>query len=83
MSDFPQDPNNKRSLYIMAMGIAFEFGFVIAVPLISLGQLGKLLDAKHGTHYWVFIGIGLAIISSVTWFYKRIKIIAKNLHNIR
>lgn len=54
--------------------MAFELGFVIALPLIGLGLLGQWLDTKFVTEpLFVLVGILLAIISTTIWLTRRIK----------
>ena len=62
-----------------AASLAFEFGFIIALPLVAFGLLGKYLDGKLGTNYIALIGILLAIIASTVWLSKRIKSILEDL----
>lgn len=71
--------NKQRFLVMKALNIATEFGFIIALPLIFFGYLGKFLDRKYGTSYLVLIGVVVAVISSTTWLSQRIKDILKDL----
>ena len=58
--------------------LAAEMGFIIALPLVALGFLGKWLDAKWGTEPWVTVaGILLAIISTTVWLTRRFKELLK------
>ena len=55
------------------MSLAFELGFVIALPLLVLSQLGKYLDQQWGT--WpviTLVGIALAMVSTGVWLYRRL-----------
>lgn len=58
---------------------ALDFAAIIAVPLLALIYLGKWLDGKYGTEFFVIIGILSAILISVTLIYRRIKDIKKDL----
>ena len=62
-----------------ATSLAFEMGFIIALPLVAFALLGKYLDKRWGTNYIVLIGILLAIVSSTVWLSKRIKSILEDL----
>ena len=55
----------------IVMGVALELGFIIAIPIVVLGTLGKWLDVRHHTTVWVYVGIVLALASSVTWLFQR------------
>ena len=60
------------------LGFASEFGFIIALPLVAFIFLGKYLDTRANTKYFTLIGVLLALTLSVTWLYKRIKVILKD-----
>jgi undecaprenyl pyrophosphate phosphatase UppP len=64
-----------------ATQLAIEFGFIIALPLITMGFLGKWADAKYHTKFFLPIAILVALASSSIWFYRRIKELAKDLKN--
>jgi hypothetical protein len=81
----PKESNDTHYKLTMmkATNIAFEFGFMIALPLIGFGYLGKYLDARWGTHFLMLVGIVLALISSSVWFFKRVRAIAKDINNMQ
>lgn len=56
------------------IGIAFELGFIIALPLLALSQLGKYLDRQWGTDPWMMV-VGLALASALTivWMVRRFR----------
>jgi|GEM_PF-1946087 len=60
---------NAVSLY----GTAIDFALIIAIPLVSFILLGKYLDTRQGTKFYVLIGILLALIVSSFGIYKQIK----------
>ena len=69
-----KDLMNKWSLTTLA----FEFGFIIALPLVFFALIGKWLDHKFGTFPWLTLaGIALAITSTTIWIAKRIKVYIK------
>ena len=74
-----QEPEKKqekpRSINKWEMAnLAFELGFIIALPLVAFGLLGKWLDSKFGTEPWLTIlGILFAIISTTVWLTRKIK----------
>lgn len=53
------------------LGIVFELGFAIALPIVLFALGGKWLDHREGTGYFVYIGIALAIIFTSAWVYQR------------
>jgi hypothetical protein len=56
------------------ISLAFDLGFVIALPLVAFGLLGKYLDAKYGTEPWITLGsIALAITTTTVWLTKKLK----------
>ena len=56
------------------MNLAFEFGYIIALPLVILGLIGKYLDQKYGSEPWLTLaGIALAIGLTTFWLTRRIK----------
>ena len=75
-------PKPNYNIEIAAVfGVAFELGFIIALPIVALGLLGKWLDQKYGVSYFVFIGIALALLSSGAWLYGRLSNLAQRLQN--
>lgn len=56
---------------IGALSVAFELGFAIALPIVIFGLVGKWVDQRNGTHYFVFIAILVALLTSITYVYKR------------
>ncbi len=61
------------------MGVAFELGFIIALPIVLFGLAGKWLDSRYHTWYFIYIGIALAIILTSTWMYSRFKAFIQKL----
>ena len=56
------------------VSIAFELGFIIALPVVGLGFLGKWLDAKTGTYpVLTLIGILGAIVATSFWMYRKFR----------
>lgn len=54
-----------------ALALAWDFGFIIALPLVGLGLLGKYLDSVYGTKPWLALaGILIAIALSSYWLYR-------------
>ncbi|MBI4050247.1 MAG: AtpZ/AtpI family protein [Candidatus Doudnabacteria bacterium] len=71
MPDEKQKPPINRGELI---SIAFELGFIIALPVVIFGLGGKWLDAKMGTApMFTLIGILTAIVSTSVWIYRKFK----------
>lgn len=48
-----------------ALSLAWELGYMIAVPVVLLALGGRLLDRKFGTSPWLLLaGIILSIVAS-------------------
>lgn len=57
-----------------ALSLAWELGYIIALPIALLGFGGALLDKKLGTSpAFLLIGIALSIIISAVAVYRKIK----------
>lgn len=68
-SQNPKDLNKWR-----LANLAFEMGFIIALPLLVFTLIGKRLDAKFGSAPWLTLaGIVLAIAATTTWLTRRLK----------
>jgi len=63
------------------MGVAFELGFLIALPIVVLALLGKYLDQKNHTGYFIYIGIALAILTSSFTIYRRFAAMIQKLND--
>ncbi len=81
MDSSSQSPNKKlqKTPMMQFWAIAGDFAFLIAVPLLIFIYLGKWLDGKYNTNYFVIIGILAALLMSSVSIYKRIKTIAERL----
>jgi len=66
----PNKPINKGEL----VSIALELGFIIALPVIAFGYLGKWLDGKFGSYpALTLVGILTAIVFTSFWMYRKFK----------
>ncbi len=74
-NQIPEKPTiNKWRL----VNLAGQMGFIIALPLVALGFLGKWVDNKLGTDpLFVLVGILLAIVSTTVWLSKKMKELIK------
>jgi hypothetical protein len=63
-------PHSKWEL----VGLGFEFGFVIAVPLLLFINFGKYLDERWQTAPLLTLGGAiLAMVFTSVWLYQKIK----------
>jgi hypothetical protein len=66
-----QNQSFKKSELI---ALAFQLGFIIAIPVVVFGFLGKWLDGKAGTApLLTLIGIFTAIVFTSIWIYRKFK----------
>lgn len=57
-----------------AASLAWELGYLIAVPLVVLALLGRFVDKKYGTSPWFLLsGIVLSILVSSYAVYSKSK----------
>lgn len=74
MADPIQNPNGKQLNKWRFASLAFELGFIIALPLVAMGLLGKWLDARYGSYPKItLVGILLAIVTTTWWLVRRFK----------
>lgn len=68
--------NEKKPEFDMwkVINFGFEMGFIIALPLLSFGFLGKWLDGKYGTKPgFSLTGVLLAITFTTIWLSRKFK----------
>ncbi|MEK7570591.1 MAG: AtpZ/AtpI family protein [Patescibacteria group bacterium] len=70
----PENPN--QSSFWKALGIAWELGYVIAIPIVVLGIVGRFLDKHFGTSPWLFLAgviISITLTSfGLVWKFKKL-----------
>ena len=62
----------KPAMYFMVVELGLEFAFMLLVPLLAFIYGGKWLDAKTSHHFFVIIGILLALALSSYLIYRKI-----------
>jgi len=73
-NEAPVQKPNKSLDKSELVSIAFELGFIIALPIVALGFFGKWLDGKAGTSpVLTLIGILGAIVATSFWIYRKFK----------
>lgn len=69
-----QKSNNKEFSKRELVSIAFQLGFIIAIPVVVFGFFGKWLDGKTGTYpFLTLIGIFTAIVFTSIWIYRKFR----------
>ncbi|MBX4187179.1 MAG: AtpZ/AtpI family protein [Candidatus Doudnabacteria bacterium] len=69
-------PQNPKKIDRAAMiGLSMELGYIIAIPLVVLGLLGKWGDRHwhHAFPWMTLVGIGLAIAATTVWLIQKLK----------
>ncbi len=77
-----QKAEKKRLTTLKTLGIATEFGFIIVLPLLGFAYLGKWLDHRYNQHFFIFVGLILAIITSGLWFIRVIRDLMKDMSDL-
>lgn len=58
----------------IALGLAWQLGYVIVIPLVVFGLIGRFLDKKYETAPLLFfMGIILSLIVTSIWMIKNLK----------
>lgn len=74
-------PRNKLTRWQVA-GFAFEMGYIIALPILIFGLLGKRLDVHFDTDPYIALGgIILAIVTTTLWLKRRLSKIFNSFRN--
>jgi LPXTG-motif cell wall-anchored protein len=68
------EENKEKTSFFKALGLAWEMGYIIAVPLVILAVIGRLLDRKlSSSPILLLIGILLAMVISGVLVFRRTK----------
>ena len=80
-SEIKEKESNRDDLITSSKMFSFavDFAFMIAVPLLAFIYLGKWIDSRYGTKYFVIVGILLALALSVFMIYRKLKEIKNTL----
>jgi F0F1-type ATP synthase assembly protein I len=72
------EENKKTATLLKTISLAWELGYLIALPLVILAFLGRLLDKKMSSSpVFLLIGIFLAIIISGVLVFRKARGILK------
>lgn len=73
VEDSQKDPKKQFSKTALA-SLGLELGFIIALPVVAFGLLGRWLDARLETEpLLTLIGILTAIIFTTIWIYRKFR----------
>jgi len=74
MENSSQTPQKNQPDKWNLAGLAMDLGFIIALPLVALGLLGKWIDGKMNSEPWFTLaGIIFAIVTTTIWLTKKFK----------
>lgn len=73
------ESKQEKSVFWQAVGLSFQLGYTITLPLVVLALVGRLLDRKFDSSpIFLLTGIIISmIISGIALFVKMKKILAK------
>ncbi|MBP7898788.1 MAG: AtpZ/AtpI family protein [Candidatus Gracilibacteria bacterium] len=72
----------QKSAMWLALDIAYELGYLIALPIVVLGFGGAFLDKKFGTSpLFILSGIVLSFIITSVGAYRKIKDITDKINS--
>lgn len=78
------DNKKAKSAMWIALGLAWELGYLIAIPLVVLGFIGAYMDRKFETSpLLLLIGIVLAFVITSIGIYRKIAQITSEIDNVR
>lgn len=70
----PETPQQQG--FWKALGMAWELGYVIAIPIVVLGLGGRMLDKHYNTSPWLFLtGVIVSIVLTsfgLVWKFKKL-----------
>jgi F0F1-type ATP synthase assembly protein I len=76
-------PNSDpRAAYWRALGLAWEFGYLIVVPLVVFSLGGLWLDQQFDSKPWLFLaGMALAVVFTTILLVRKFSQIIKDMNN--
>ncbi len=78
----PEEKRQRSALWL-ALKIAYELGYLIALPIVILGFAGAYADKQFGTSpTFILIGITLSFIITSIGAYRKIKDITDTFTSI-
>ena len=79
-----EQKKKEQSAMWMALQVAYELGYLIALPIVFLGLSGAWMDKKFATSpLFLLIGITLAFIITSIGAYRKINTITDKINSIK
>lgn len=76
----PNQPK-KISPLLLSLGIAWDLGYLIVLPIAILGFTGAYVDTYYTTSpLFLLIGIGLALLMTTVGIYRKIHTIIQKMN---
>lgn len=74
-------PVENSLLSSKALGLAFDLGYTIAIPLVVFGLGGRWIDTHYHTHPVFFlVGLALALVATSIWLAKKLSSLVISLN---
>lgn len=74
-----KEMKNSKTDKVSVFSLAFELGYIVAIPIVLLALAGRMIDKKMDSAPWfLLLGIVIAIIVSTYWIYKKTAAIIDN-----
>jgi peptidoglycan/LPS O-acetylase OafA/YrhL len=68
----------KQVSFTKSLSLALEFAFMILLPLLVFGGIGKWLEQHYQNKLWIIAGLLFALTTSIIWFYRKINDLYKD-----
>lgn len=73
------ETKNNKTDKVSVFSLAFELGYIVAIPIVVLALAGRMIDKKLDSSPWfLLLGIIISIIVSTYWIYKKTSAIIDN-----
>ncbi|EKE22249.1 MAG: hypothetical protein ACD_7C00016G0010 [uncultured bacterium] len=67
-----KEMKNTKTDKVSVFSLAFELGYIVAVPIVVLALVGRVIDKKLDSSPWfLLLGIVISIVVSTYWIYKK------------
>lgn len=68
------EDKRENSGVMAALGLAWQLGYIIALPIVILALGGRFLDVRSGTSpLFLLVGMSLAVVVTTVWMYRKSK----------
>lgn len=79
-----EEEKKERSAMWLALDVAYQLGYLIALPIVILGFGGAYADKQFGTSpIFLLIGIVLSFIITTVGAFRKIKDITDTINSIK